>query len=621
MFHQPLVRGPRTRSNATALSFLIVLISSAGALSAQTRPIEYTISLPAPQTQMVEMTMLVRNVDRPTLEVALPVWRPGRYALIDPAGTVRGIRANAVNGGSLPIEKIDKTTWRITTGDASEVEVHYRIYANSLGNRTRHVDDTHAFLSGSMVFFYVPDRKADEILVHVDAPSDWKVATGLEPLGSDPRVRASPNYDVLIDSPFEIGIHEVLTFEVGGKPHEIVIWGDADYDADTLKSDFAKIVEEQAAVFGEMPYERYVFLLHVGANAGGGTEHLNSTIMQTSRTSFESDEAYQRFLGLVSHEMFHTWNVKQLRPAGINPYDYAKENYTKLLWVSEGTTSYYDDITLARIGAITPDEYLDTMSNTIDTLRNRPGAAVQSLEESSFDAWVKYNKPTPDAVNSTVSFYNGGAMASLLLDTEIRNRTGNRASLDTVMQRLYERFPLSGTGFTPEDMIAAFDEVSDSSFDAFFASYIRGTEPYPIEESVGVIGLELVFEPDGDEETGDTVGEKAYTGLSVSNRAGSLFVQSVLSDGPAYEAGVLFGDEIVALNGKKLSASQFAEEVAKLEPGDSVTLHLFRYGRLRTIEFSLAGKPDGQWKLRRVENPTETQQEAYETWLGQSWPQ
>ena len=616
------------RSSAAALSVLFVLFSSVGALNAQTqpiasqmRPIEYTISLPSPQTQMVEMTMLIRDVDRPTLEVALPVWRPGRYALIDPVGTIRGVGANAVNGDSLPIEKIDKTTWRITTGDASEVEVQYRIYANSLGDRTRHVDDTHAFLSGSMVFFYVPDRKADEILVHVDAPADWKVATGLEPHGSDPRVRISPNYHVLIDSPFEIGVHEVLTFEVGGKPHEIVIWGDADYAADTLKSDFANIVEEQAAVFGGMPYDRYVFLLHVGANAGGGTEHLNSTIMQTSRASFESDEAYQRFLGLVSHEMFHTWNVKQLRPAGINPYDYAKENYTKLLWVSEGTTSYYDDITLARIGAITPEDYLDTMSGTIDTLRNRPGAAIQSLEESSFDAWVKYNRPTPDSVNSTVSFYNGGAMASLLLDAEIRNRTANRSSLDTVMRRLYERFPLSGTGFTPEDMIAAFDQISNSSFDPFFASYIRGTEPYPLEASVGVFGLELVFEPESDEEADNAVPEKAYAGLSVSDREGSLVVQSVLSDGPAYSAGVLYDDEIVAVNGKKLSAVQFGEEIGKLEPDDSMTLHLFRYGRLRTIEFSLGGKPDGRWKLRRIENPTEAQQEAYESWLGQSWPQ
>ena len=622
----PLVKSGSRSSAPLRMIILLILgsLSFPATVNGQSRPIEYTVSLVQPQTQMVDIAMLVRNVAGPTLDVALPVWRPGRYALIDPSGTVRDVNANA-SGRSLGIEKLDKTTWRIDTAGASEIEVRYRIYANSLGDRTRHVDDTHAFLSGSSVFFYVPGRLGDEILVRIEAPARWEVATGLEPLGSDPRVRVSPDYHVLIDSPLEIGIHDTLAFDIDGTPHEIVIWGRADYDAERLKEDFARIVRRQAEVFGDMPYDRYVFLIHVGAGAGGGTEHLNSTIMQTARRSLEDDDAYENFLGLVSHEMFHTWNVKQLRPAGINPYDYRQENYTKLLWVAEGTTSYYDDLTLTRIGVLTPDDYLDTMSNTIDTLRNRPGAAVQSLEEASFDAWIKYTKPTPDSVNSTVSFYNGGAMASLLLDTELRTRTDNQATLDDVMRQLYRDFPLSGTGFTPEDVVAAFDALSGTDFDPLFERYIRGTDRYPLEEAVHVLGLELVFEPDADDDRGEAdnsseAAEKPYAGLNLSTRGGATVVGSVLSDGPAYPAGIISGDRVVAVDGFEVSVNQFARVVEGKRPGDTITLHLLRYGQLRTIDFVLTSRPAGRWKLRRLETPTDDQKAAYESWLGQPWP-
>ena len=331
-------RRARWRRAAAAIALAAVTAhADAGSVS-------YEISLPAPQTQMVEMTLHVDEVDGATLDLALPTWRPGYYSIIDPAGSVREVRAFDDRDRPLAIEKVRKSAWRITTGGAETVRVAYRVYCNSLDDRTRHVDDTHAFLSGSSVFLYPPKRRDDPITVSITAPAHWRVATGLEPVPGARRTFEAASYDVLVDSPFEIGVHDLLEFDVDGVPHEIAIWGDAEYDAETLERDFATIVRAQTAVFGMTPYERYVFLVHVAPGIGGGTEHLNSTIMQTRPGTFDDEDRYERFLGLVSHEMFHTWNVKQLRPAGLAPYDYDRENYTSLLWVAEGTTSYYDDL-------------------------------------------------------------------------------------------------------------------------------------------------------------------------------------------------------------------------------------------------------------------------------------
>lgn len=622
-------------------------------------PVEYTISLPAPQTQMVEMSITVPQVQAESLDFILPVWRPGRYTILDPASSVREVRASdASTGEALPIEKVRKSAWRVTTNGAESVRVDYRIYANSLGDRTRHVDDTHAFLSGSSVFLFVPQRRDHPAVIRIDAPPDWRIASGLEAHPTDPRTLVAPDYDVLVDSPIEIGLHERIDFDVDGVPHEVILWGDVEgHDAQQIIDDFSAIIRAQRDIFGDLPYRRYVFLTHVGMGAGGGTEHLNSTIMQTSRAALESDSGWTRFLGLVSHEFFHTWNVKQLRPAGIHPYNYEQENYTRLLWVAEGTTSYYDDLTLVRTGRVKPKKYLEDLGSAIDALRRRPGRLVQSVEESSFDAWIKFSRSTPDDVNSTISFYTSGAQASLALDLAIRTHTGNAASLDDVMRTMYERYPLSGPGYTPADLLAVINEVSGADFTDFFDRHIRGTEDFPLESLMSVCGLELVFEPakhddetsrtreeaESGEQTDDAVEEDAadddddrddanevedspeaaaeipmrcYLGLNLSGTR----ISSLLIDGPAYDCGLMVGDEIIAADGRRItSQSDLDERIDELEPGETIRLTFFRRDDLREIAICLAGVPDGSWKLRKVKNPTEAQKAAYKSWLGQEW--
>ncbi|MHC5003193.1 MAG: M61 family metallopeptidase [Planctomycetota bacterium] len=644
------------RSATSLIVSSIVVAAAAARADVAPPPVEYTVRLDAPQTQMVGVSVRVSDVDEPELQLALPVWRPGRYQVLDPAGAVRDVTAASGDGRPLRVEKTGKSTWSIETAGADSVTVAYRLYANELGSRTRHVDDTHAFLSGESVFMYFPSRRDREVRVSIEAPAGWRVATGLESPGEDPRVRVAASYDVLVDSPFEIGLHDVLEFDVAGIPHEIVIWGDCEYDGARLVEDTRRIVETQRAIFGRLPYERYVFMIHAGAGAGGGTEHLNSTIMQTSCSSLEgsleNDRAYRRFLGLVSHEMFHTWNVKQFRPAGLTPYDYQRENYTRLLWVVEGATSYYDDLTLVRAGVVKPGRYLDRLGDAVTSLRKRPGARVQSLESSSFDAWIKFTRPDADSVNATVSFYAKGALASLLLDMHIRARSSNTASMDDVMRTLFERFPPEGPGYRPEDMVAIAGELAGDSLVEVFATAVRGTDPLDLESVLGVVGLELVFEPAGDgredDEDGEgdddgpdedapagdgpggagqepraggpVVREAAYLGLDLADRGGRAVVRSVRADGPAWSAGIIVDDEIVAMNARRLRAGDLDDRLERHQPGEVVTLHVIRRDVLRTFTVALAGRPDGTWEIRRLDDADEAQRAAYAQWLGQPWP-
>ena len=552
--------------------------------------------------------MRIRSVASSTLDVALPVWRQGKYAVINPASTIRSVTAESETRRVLPITKIDKTTWRIEPGGASDVFVTYTVYANSLNDRTRHVDDSHAFLSGATVFLYVPERRDDEIAVHLDAPANWRVACGLKHDAGNPRTLLAPNYDVLIDSPIEIGLHDALCFDVDGKPHEVAIWGDAPFDAARIEHDFAKIIRTEAAIFGDMPYDRYVFILHVAPGLRGGTEHLNSTIMQMPPRAFEEESQYKVLLCLAAHEMFHTWNVKRLRPAALRNVDLSRENYTDLLWFCEGTTSYYDELIQVRAGFETPEAYLAAVAESIYQRRARPAMRMQSVAESSFDAWIKFNNSSPDDVNSVVSFYDTGALVSLLFDLELRRRSRNGTSLDALLRDMYQNFPVEGPGFTSRDLIDTSTRLSGFPFDHFFAKYIYGTQRLPFEDLFDVVGLEMIAK--------DSL-PHSYIGLLLQDENGECMVRSVLSDGPAYLAGVNPGDRIVSMNGREFKAADLMTHVDRqMAPGDTVWLQVLRRNRLRRIEFNLETKLNPRWNIHRVDSPTLEQKAAYSSWMG-----
>ena len=601
------------------LAVLLAVFACVSVAIAADPPVVYTVRLDRPQTQIVTIEMTITGVDAPTLAVSMPVWRPGKYLVLDNASDIRTLAAFDGDDNRLPLRKDGKTTWLITTNGAPTVRVKYDLYCNDISNRTRHVDDTHAFLSGSAVFLFSPDFRDQPCRVEfVETPDGWTIATGLESGGDNAVV--APDYDILVDSPIEIGIHDLLKFQVDGTPFEIAIWGKADYDAERLRRDFADLVREQAAIFGSLPFERYIFLVSVGPGLGGGTEHYNSTVMHASPSRFETPDSYRSFLGLAAHEFFHTWNVKRFRPAGLSPYNYLEENYTPSLWVAEGTTSYYDDLTLARAGLIDIGEYLSRLRGSIDGYETRAGRSVQSLEESSHDAWIKFNRSGPDRDNTTVSFYRKGSLASLIIDAEIRRATDNRKSLDDVMRLLNERFGYGSPGYTPEDVVQIASAVAGRDLDPLFALVVRGTEPLDFEEALSYFGIEMVRDRVKTawekEDKLDGALARPYLGLNLSGSR----VRSVDEHSPAFDAGLNADDELVAIDGHRVSSSSFSDLEKNLAIDDETTITYFRRDELRTATLTVAAFSNSKLSLRRVEDPTPEQIAAYEAWLDKPWP-
>jgi len=600
------------------VAFLLATFSSESrARLATDARVTYVVGLERRGEQLVDIEMRVRDWAEPTMQVHMPIWRPGRYEVLESAGSVRQLEAVDASGAALPVEKTEKATWTITTRARGDVTIRYRLYANSIANRTRHVDDTHAFLSGASVFLYCHERRNDPLTVTLRLPEGWRIACGLDADPTEASTLAASDYDQLVDSPIEAGIHTTRTLEIEGTPHEFVFWGRTDAVPEGFYEEAAKIVRAQHALFVSFPHRRYVFMTHIAPGLGGGTEHVNSTIMQAKPTVFDSAKDRRNFLALLSHEFFHTWNVKQFRPEGLKPYRYQRENYTKLLWVAEGTTSYYDELLCVRAGSWKPSQYLESLGKLIEEETTRPGATVQSLESSSFDSWIKFNRPTPDGVNSTVSFYSKGALVSFLLDASIRRDTANGKTLDDLMRLLYQRFPLASPGsYTTADLLAMLRELTGADYAPFFAKYVAGTDPIDATEAMATFGLEWKSE---EGEADDEKPSRAWLGIDVRDADGTAQVSSVRSDGPGAAAGLMVDDQLVALDGIRLRAGEMDGRLKRLQPGAKATLTFFRRDLLRSVELTAGEKPVQGRKLVRVKEPTTAQRAAYEQWLGQPW--
>jgi predicted metalloprotease with PDZ domain len=332
--------------------------------------------------------------------------------------------------------------------------------------------------------------------------------------------------------------------------------------------------------------------------------------MGSSPFGFKNKDNYTRFLGLVSHEFFHTWNVKQLRPKGLYPYDYTKENYTRELWIAEGTTSYYGDLLLVRAGFRPAEKYLESLAGEIQGDRLRPGNRVQPVSESSYDAWVKFWKGTEQSYNAESDYYGKGDDVSLLLDLEIRKQTMNLRSLDDVMKTMFERFPLGGTGYTVEDFRKVAEEVAGTSLKKFFDSYVDGTEPLPWDTALGYAGLQIVPK--------DSI-QKPWLGISTGDVGEKTRITRVTEGSPAYDAGLDIGDEILALDGTRVRAADLADRISNLKPRTTVTLTVFRSDRLREFTVRCDVPPVPTYKITRVAKPSDQQKAVYEGWLRSIW--
>lgn len=580
--------------------------------------IVYTIDINQPQRHLLDMTMTINAVDTPTLLVQMPTWTPGSYLLREYARHVRGLRATS-DGGALPTRKHDRTTWAIETGGAACVTVQYQVYGYELTVRTNHIDHTHAHIIPAATLMYVPGRVHDETHVRVSAPEGWQIATGLDPLaGAEHPTFVANNLDHLMDSPFEVGLHQRHEFSAAGKPHALVVWGHGNEDAARLVADMQRIVEVEADFWGELPYDHYTFfLLLAGPTAGGGLEHRNSTSLLLPRHIFKPRQNYDRFLSLTAHEFFHVWNVKRLRAGPLGPFDYTRENYTRLLWMMEGITEYYTDLLLTRAGLMTADRYLERLAADIVTLQTTPGRAQHSLSDASFDAWIKFYRPDETTPNTTISYYLKGALAALVLDMTLREHTNGEKSLDDVLRYLYTTYPIDGPGIPEADgMQQALQAIAPGEWDEFFSRYIDGVDELPFDQALHTVGLRLEWSYKDVAADGETPQPKI--GARVKPLDGRLQITHVLDGGAADAAGLAPADEIIALDTWRVDESLLSARLADYAIGDTVQVTFFRNDVLHTLALTFNAPPHDKLTIMPLEAPSAAQQRYQQMWLGQA---
>ncbi len=576
--------------------------------------VTYTLSMPKPSTHYFEVQVNFTGVVDEYIDLVLPVWRPGRYIVFDFASGVQDFKAFDDSGSKLDFKKIDKSTWRVTTGLKSSrkgsIIISYRVYANEFDLRTRGLDEYHGFVNGTAVFMYSERFRQVPLTLKVLPYPDWHVTTGLENLNENPLEFTAAGYDHLADCPLEIGNQKDYYFEVQGREHVISFYGEADYNIERMKADFSEIIKKNYEFWGSVPYGRYVFIIHCTPHGGGGTEHINSTVIGIKPSDLENGNSYRNFLRLVSHEFFHTWNVKQLRPKGITPYDYTKENYTEELWIAEGGTSYYDGLILSRTGHYSTEDIFSEIARAVEENRRRPGNRVQSLAESSFDAWIKFWKRNRQSYNAETDYYKKGADVSLVLDLELRFRSANRSSLDDVFKTMFERFPLGVSGYTNEDFMNVCSELGSVSFKQFFDNYVYGTKPIEWEKFLSYAGLELRSKD-------STV--LPVVGISLSGFRDRVFISNVTPSSSAEDAGLSADDEIIAIDGLRAEYKTVEKRLNEMKANELVKLTVFKQNKLSDVILRLKDRKIANYYVQKTAAPDALQKSIFESWLGKKW--
>lgn len=575
--------------------------------SKQTAPtIHYQVAMPKPETHLFEVTLRLVGYQSPILDLKLPVWTPGSYLVREYARHLQYFAAFAKDK-PLSWQKISKNHWQVETNDVSEITIHYRIFANELSVRTNHLDSSHGYFNGAALFFRIPGWEGQSVQVTVVPPHpEWQVTTALPPVPHKANTFCASDFDTLVDSPFEIGLQQLHHFEVLGKPHELAIWGKGNYQVQQMIADIKKIIEVEARMFGGLPYQRYVFLLHLFAQAYGGLEHKNCSSLIYQRYGFRDREKYERFLQLVAHEFFHLWNVKRIRPKAFEVFDYEQENYTSSLWFCEGTTSYYDLLIPWRAGIYDAKSFLNNLSKDISRYETTPGRKVQPLSESSFDAWIKLYRQDANSGNSQISYYLKGEVVSLLLDLLIRSRHKNGRSLDDVMVKMWHQFGKDEIGYTPEQLQEVIELIAGVDLTDFFKRYIDGTEDLPFNEYLEPFGLQLAAEKE----------EEPYLGVKVHSENGREIIKFVEAGSPAQFAGIDPGDELLAIDGLRLAANGLGDRLKDYQPKDIIQVTIFHQDELCTLNVTLASPRWSKHQIKAVEKPSAAQKENFAGWLG-----
>ena len=542
--------------------------------------VDYTVEMPLPNSHYFEVEMEISNLKENFILIKMPVWAPGSYLIREFAKSVNMVEAEDNKGNKLPIKKVSKNTWRIETKGKKNITVNYDVYAFELSVRTSFLDDSHGYINGTSVFMYLKDEKNNSGTLTIKPHKSFKkISTALKSSGGNKF--AFDNYDHLVDCPIEIGNQTEFHFMAAGVDHTVAMYGEGNYDVKKLKRDMAKVVEAETIVMGENPNKEYLFIIHNITVASGGLEHKNSTTLEVNRWTYD-EKGYLGFISLVAHEYFHLWNVKRMRPKTLGPFDYDSENYTDLLWVMEGFTSYYDELVLRRAGFYTEDEYLGKLFSTINYVENRPGNSVQPVAHASFDAWIKAYRTNENSVNTTISYYSKGQILAAMLDLHIINKFGTEKSLDDFLQKLYADFyKKNDVGYTEEEFQKSLEDFLGEDMEWFFSKYVYGTQVVNYKKFFKAVGLDIqdkILNPSAD------------LGIRTKYSNGKLIITTVYAGSAAEAQGLSVNDEIVGFNTYRTTSSNFSNMLETKEKGDSFDVLIARDNLLKKYTITMGEK-------------------------------
>ncbi|KVC49666.1 peptidase M61 [Burkholderia diffusa] len=596
-----------------------------------TQPIRYSIAPKDLAAHLFEVSVTVADPDPEGQHFSLPVWIPGSYLVREFARNIVTLAAFNDAGRKVRIAKTDKNTWRAAPVSGA-LTLRYDVYAWDLSVRSAYLDESGGFFNGTAVFLSVAGHEDAPCEVDIAKPAGaafrtWRVGTSLPEARGTKRYgfgayRAS-NYDELTDHPVTIGEFALATFDAHGVPHDIVIAGRVtQLDMERLRADLKRVCEAQIALFEpkskKAPMDRYVFMTLAVSDGYGGLEHRASTALICNRTDLpvkgrpETTEGYRTYLGLCSHEYFHTWNVKRIKPAAFVPYDLARENYTSLLWLFEGFTSYYDDLMLVRSGLMSQDEYFAALGRTVGGVLRGTGRLKQSVADSSFDAWIKYYRQDENATNAIVSYYTKGSLVALAFDLAIRAQTRNRKSLDDVMRLLWQRYGREfyrgkQAGVEENEVETLIEEATGVALGRLFADAVHGTRDLPLAELLAPFGVTLAPDVAPGAAAKPTIGARLRGGADCT-------LAAVYEGGGAHRAGLSAGDTLIALDGLRVTGTNLDTLLARYRPGDKVEVHAFRRDELRTAKLKLDGPEVARYRLTAAAKPAAAHK-AREAWL------
>jgi predicted metalloprotease with PDZ domain len=604
------------------LLFPAILFVTCAAASA-TESLRYELRFEKPNTHLMDVTIHASDLKGSTVEFAMPDWAPGSYNIENYAANVQRFRATGTGDKALVWRKTDSQTWRIELAGATSVTVEYQVFGNTLANNQSQYNERHVFIGGPAVWMYLVGGKERPVDLSIAVPSGWKVATGMQHT-SDHTFHAA-DYNWFADAPLEISDFAEKDFEVLGSTYHVIVHGvEGHKDFAKFAADVQKTVEAIVPIFGSVaseggqaaPFKEYWFLFHIWPKTGGGLEHLNST-----QINFHSDwddvtpagdfgTQYLLKMFVTSHEFFHAWNVKRLRPRPLGPFDYTQMVHTPSLWISEGLTSYYGSLALARAGIVTPQQYLDGIGKLITKFEAEPGRSERSIEDTSWDTWFPraVNQHANNLANTNYSYYDGGQVMGHILDFAIREDTKNQKSLDDWMRLLYSRYALPKPGFEPADPVHAASEIAGTELSDIFSRYISGKEPIPYEKYFAYAGIAV-------ERKVDTT--KPWIGIeSDKGDDGHATIKNVIPGSPAEASGLDRNDVVIAVDGRGEDSDGFDRVLSEHKPQDTIHVVVLRLGELKEIAITMGSNPHPSITLKPMDNPTEQQKAIYNGWLG-----